>query len=76
MEINNLRYADFTILLAENREDLKRLVRRVDHIIFLGSKIDKMGGRLEEVKRRIALGRDSMMELRQDYESRFQSSLP
>ncbi|UYV78805.1 hypothetical protein LAZ67_16002841 [Cordylochernes scorpioides] len=27
----------------------------VDHFIFLGSRIDKMGGWLEEVERRIAL---------------------
>ena len=59
--INNLRYADDTALMAESEEKLKRLLMKVNEngetietvtdFIFLGSKIPADGDCSHEIKR-------------------------
>ena len=98
--INNLRYADDTILMAESEEELKSLLMKVKEesekaglklsiqktkimasgaitswqingetietvrdFIFLGSKITADGDCSHEIKRRLLLGRKTMINL-------------
>ena len=73
--INNLRYADDTTLMAESKEELKSLLTKVKedsekvglklNIIFLGggSKITADGDCSHEIKRRWLLGRKVMTNL-------------
>ena len=64
--INNLRYADDTRLMAENKEDLKSLwetVETVADFILGGSKIIVGGGCIHEIKRCLLLGRKVMTNL-------------
>ena len=68
--INNLRYADYTTLLAESEEKLKRLsmkvkengetIETVTDFIFLGSKIPADGDCSHEIKTHSLLGRKAM----------------
>ena len=102
--INNLRYADDTTLMAESEEELKSLLmkvkeeservglkpniqktkimasgpitswkidgRRVADFIFLGSKITADGDYINEIKRRLLLGRKVMTNLDNTLQSR------
>ena len=64
--INNLRYADDTRLMAENKEDLKSLwetVETVTDFILGGSKITANGDCSHEIKRHLLLGRKAMTNL-------------
>ena len=68
--INNLRYADYTTLMAESEEKLKRLsmkvkengetIETVTDFIFLGSKIPADGDCSHEIKTHSLLGRKAM----------------
>ena len=61
--INNLRYADDTTLMAESEEELKSLSRRVKEksenvdFVFWGSKITTDADCSHKIKRRLLLGR-------------------
>ena len=105
--INNLRYADDTILMAENKEELKSPLMKVKEeseevglkfniqntkilasgpitswqidgetmetmtdFIFLGSKITADGDCSHEIKRRLLLGRKTMIYLNSVLKSR------
>ena len=57
--INNLRYADDTTLMAENKEELKSLLMKVR----VGSKITADGDCSHEIKRHLFLGRKVMTNL-------------
>ena len=105
--INNLRYADDTTLLAESKEDLERLIYRVkeesalaglflnikktkimttepidewkmndeevevvDNFVFLGSNITYTGDCSAEIRRRLALGRQAMTNLKKTVQNK------
>ena len=73
-QINNLRYADDTTLMAESKEELKSLLMKVKEesekagetmetvtdFIFLSSKITADGDCSHEIKRCLLLGRKAM----------------
>ena len=70
--INNLRYADDTTLMAESEEELKSLLMRVREDPrgvrprlegFWGSKITADGDCSHEIKRHLLLGRNVMTKL-------------
>ncbi|KAF7238964.1 putative uncharacterized transposon-derived protein F52C9.6 [Varanus komodoensis] len=66
--INNLRYADDTTLMAESEEELKSLLMRVKEEsakvgLKLGSKITTDGDCSQEIKRHLFLGRKAMANL-------------
>ena len=62
--INNLRYADDTTLMAENEEELKSLLMKVkEENEKDGSKITADGDCSHKIKRRLLLGRNTMTNL-------------
>ena len=61
--IDNLRYADDTTLMAESEEELKNLLMKQWLTIFLGSKVMADGDCSHEIKRRLLLGRKVMTNL-------------
>ena len=72
--INSLRYAHDTTLMAESEEELKSLLIRVKEesekdeetvtdFIFLGSKITADGDCSHEIKRHLLLGKTAMTNL-------------
>ena len=61
--INNLRYADDTSLMAESEEKLKSLLMTVKDFIFLGSKITVDSDCSHGIKRCLLLGRKVMTNL-------------
>ena len=83
--INNLRYADDTTLMAENEEELKSLLMKVkeerdpswkidgetlSEFIILGFKITADGDYSHEIKRCLLLGRKVMTNLDNIFKSR------
>ena len=64
--INNLRYADDTTLMAEIEKELKSLLMKVkeeNEKVFRGSKITADGDCSHEIKRHLLLGRKVMTNL-------------
>ena len=61
--IDNLRYADDTTLMAESEEELKNLLMKQWLTIFLGSKVMADGDCSHEIKRRLLLERKVMTNL-------------
>ena len=69
--INNLRYADDTTLMAENEEELKSLLMKVkEENEKDGSKITADGDCSHKIKRRFLLGRKDMTNLDSESKSR------
>ena len=83
--INNLRYADDTTLMAENEEELKSLLMKVkeerdpswkidgetlSEFIILGFKITADGDYSHEIKRCLLLGRKVVTNLNSIFKSR------
>ena len=51
--INNLRYADYTTLMAENEEELKSLLMKVkEESEKVGLKLEKVGLKLKTFRKR------------------------
>ena len=75
--LNNLRYADDTKLMAESEEKLKSPLMKVktdgetmSDLIFGGSKITADGDCSHEIKRHLLLGRKVMTNLDSIFKSR------